>query len=79
MGVLISVITIPAAANAAVAAAYGSTSELGGSAAQLGINLAVMVVAGLLTLRAQRAALTRRIDRVLSTLGARGGRARPSV
>ena len=73
IGVLISVTTIPAAANAAVAAAYGATGELGGSAAQLGINLAVMVLAGLVTLRLQRAAFTRRLGGVLervSRLGA---------
>ena len=73
IGVLISVTTIPAAANAAVAAAYGDSGELGGSAAQLGINLAVMVLAGLLTLRVQRAAFTRRLGGVLervSRLGA---------
>jgi hypothetical protein len=72
IGVLISVTTIPAAANAAVAAAYGATGELGGSAAQLGINLAVMVVAGLLTLRVQRAAFTRRLGGALERLGLLG-------
>jgi len=65
IGVLISVTTIPAAANAAVAAAYGATGELGGSVAQLGVNLAVMVLAGLVTLRVQRAAFTRRLGGVL--------------
>ncbi len=72
IGVLISVTTIPAAANAAVATAYGSGHELAGSAAQLGLNLAVMVIAGLLTLRVQRAAFTRRVGGALERLARLG-------
>jgi uncharacterized hydrophobic protein (TIGR00271 family) len=54
VGVLISVTTIPAAANIGVAAAYGDWSEAGGAAAQLGVNLTSIVVAGVLTLFVQR-------------------------
>jgi uncharacterized hydrophobic protein (TIGR00271 family) len=54
IGVLISVTTIPAAANAAVALAYGVPSEAGGSALQLLINLAAIVAAGIATLLVQR-------------------------
>ncbi|MEV6492157.1 DUF389 domain-containing protein, partial [Actinoplanes sp. NPDC051633] len=54
VGVLISVTTVPAAANAAVALAYGVRWEAAGSALQLLINLAAIVVAGVLTLLVQR-------------------------
>ncbi|WP_245716602.1 DUF389 domain-containing protein [Micromonospora humi] len=54
VGVLISVTTVPAAANVAVAAAYGVWHEAAGSALQLVINLAAIVLAGLLTLVVQR-------------------------
>jgi hypothetical protein len=51
---LISVTTIPAASNVAVAAAYGEWNDAGGAALQLGINLAGIVAAGVLTLYVQR-------------------------
>jgi len=54
IGVLISVTTIPAASNVGVAGAYGDWDEAGGAAAQLGINLTSIVLAGLLTLYIQR-------------------------
>jgi uncharacterized hydrophobic protein (TIGR00271 family) len=54
VGVLISVTTVPAAANVAVAAAYGVGDEAAGSALQLLINLAAIVTAGVLTLLTQR-------------------------
>jgi uncharacterized hydrophobic protein (TIGR00271 family) len=54
IGVLISVTTIPAAANVAVAGAYGHAAAAWGSLRQLGVNLATMLVAGTLTLGAQR-------------------------
>jgi uncharacterized hydrophobic protein (TIGR00271 family) len=54
IGVLISVTTVPAAANAAVAIAYGELKEAGGSALQLFINVAAIVTAGVLTLLVQR-------------------------
>jgi uncharacterized hydrophobic protein (TIGR00271 family) len=65
IGVLISVTTIPAAANIGVAAAYGDGSEVGGAAAQLGVNLASIVVAGVATLALQRSFYARRRRRLL--------------
>ncbi|MFB9236877.1 DUF389 domain-containing protein [Plantactinospora siamensis] len=55
VGVLISVTTVPAAANVAVATAYGVTHEAVGSALQLLINVSAIVLAGVLTLLIQRA------------------------
>ena len=54
VGVLISVTTVPAAANVAVALAYNVLDEAVGSAIQLLINLAAIVLAGVLTLLVQR-------------------------
>jgi uncharacterized hydrophobic protein (TIGR00271 family) len=54
IGVLISVTTIPAASNVGVSAAYGDWDSFWGSLGQLGINLAGILVAGSLTLLAQR-------------------------
>ena len=54
IGVLISVVTIPAASNIGVAVAYGNWGEAAGAAGQLGINLAAIVLAGVLTLYLQR-------------------------
>jgi uncharacterized hydrophobic protein (TIGR00271 family) len=54
VGVLVSVTTIPAASNLGVAAAYGAWEDAGGAAGQLGINLAGIVAAGVLTLFVQR-------------------------
>lgn len=54
VGVLISVTTVPAAANAAVALAYGVGFEAVGSAVQLLINMVAIVVAGVLTLLVQQ-------------------------
>jgi uncharacterized hydrophobic protein (TIGR00271 family) len=50
VGVLVSVTTIPAAANVGVATAYGAWSEVGGAAAQLAINIVGLVAAGVVTL-----------------------------
>jgi uncharacterized hydrophobic protein (TIGR00271 family) len=50
VGVLVSVTTIPAASNVGVASAYGDWDAASGAAAQLGINLAGIVVAGVATL-----------------------------
>jgi uncharacterized hydrophobic protein (TIGR00271 family) len=54
IGVLISVTTIPAAANIGVAAAYADWPAWRGSMAQLAINLTSIVVAGTATLYIQR-------------------------
>ena len=53
VGVLVSVTTIPAVANMGAATAYGNWVELGGAAAQLGINLLGLLVAGTVTLLVQ--------------------------
>jgi uncharacterized hydrophobic protein (TIGR00271 family) len=55
VGVLISVTTIPAAANAAAALAYWVPDEAVGSLIQLGLNLSAIVVGGVLTLGLQKA------------------------
>jgi uncharacterized hydrophobic protein (TIGR00271 family) len=54
VGVVISVTTIPAAANLGVAAAVSNGEEAAGAAAQLGVNVAVMIAAGALTLVVMR-------------------------
>jgi uncharacterized hydrophobic protein (TIGR00271 family) len=59
VGVFISVTTVPAAGNIAVAIALEHWSEVGASLIQLGVNLAGMIVAGVLTLALQRALWTR--------------------
>jgi uncharacterized hydrophobic protein (TIGR00271 family) len=59
VGVLVSVTTIPAAANIGVAAALGD-DEVGGAAAQLAINLGAIVTAGVAVLYFQRLLYLRR-------------------
>ncbi|SDT69857.1 DUF389 domain-containing protein [Jiangella sp. DSM 45060] len=59
VGVFISVTTVPAAGNLGLALALGDGAEVGGAAAQLGINLAAIVLAGILTLIALKAATGR--------------------
>lgn len=54
VGVFISVTTVPAAGDFALALALGNPREMGGSATQLGVNLAAMLLAGVLTLLAQK-------------------------
>jgi len=81
VGVFISVTTVPAAGNLAVAAALGHVAELRGATAQLGINVAAIVVAGVLTLVVQRAVISTR-RRIVSRAGgvgeSRGGRPSPT-
>ncbi len=60
VGVLISVTTIPAAANIAVAAAFTNADELEGAATQLAVNLGAIVLAGVITLFVQRKLYQRR-------------------
>jgi uncharacterized hydrophobic protein (TIGR00271 family) len=60
IGVLISVTTIPAAANVGVAAAYSDWDSFGGSIGQLGLNIASLLLAGTLTLTVQRGLFNRR-------------------
>jgi uncharacterized hydrophobic protein (TIGR00271 family) len=70
IGVLISVTTIPAAANIGVAAAVADWSEWRGAMAQLAVNLTAIVLAGVTTLYIQRRLYERRRKRHL------GGEAR---
>jgi uncharacterized hydrophobic protein (TIGR00271 family) len=67
VGVAISVTTVPAAANAAVALAYGDTAQTIGSADQLLLNLLGIVLAGTLTLLAQKWLWARRRERTART------------
>ncbi len=60
IGVLVSVTTIPAASNIAVAAAYGDWAEWRGAQLQLAVNLAAIVIAGVGTLFVERWAYQRR-------------------
>jgi uncharacterized hydrophobic protein (TIGR00271 family) len=59
-GVLISVTTIPAAANIGVQAAYENWADWRGSMEQLAINLGAICAAGIVTLLVQRVVFTRR-------------------
>ncbi|MFF3203075.1 DUF389 domain-containing protein [Streptomyces sp. NPDC002962] len=54
VGVAISVTTVPAAANAAVALSYGDMAQTRGSTEQLLLNLLGIILAGTLTLLAQK-------------------------
>ncbi|MFF7310486.1 DUF389 domain-containing protein [Streptomyces sp. NPDC008137] len=54
VGVAISVTTVPAAANAAVALSYGDTNQTWGSTQQLLLNLLGIIVAGTATLVTQK-------------------------
>ncbi|RII20990.1 hypothetical protein DSC45_01120 [Streptomyces sp. YIM 130001] len=72
IGVAISVTTVPAASNAAVALSYQDYDQTWGSAAQLLANLGSIVLAGTLTLLAQKAYWSRQRER-----GA-GPKARPA-
>jgi uncharacterized hydrophobic protein (TIGR00271 family) len=65
IGVLISVTTIPAAANIGVAVAVADWSEWRGAMAQLLVNLTAIVFAGVTTLYAQRRLYERRRRRHL--------------
>ncbi len=60
IGVLISVTTIPAAANIGVAAALGDSSEWVGAIEQLALNLAAILAASIGTLYLQRRLYLRR-------------------
>ena len=60
IGVLISVTTIPAAANIGIAAAFGNWHTFAGSTGQLAVNLAGILIAGTLTLYIQRLLYQRR-------------------
>jgi uncharacterized hydrophobic protein (TIGR00271 family) len=65
IGVLISVTTIPAAANVGVAVAYGAWGDAGGAAAQLAINVVAILASGLVVLWVAEQARRRRHERRL--------------
>ena len=65
IGVLVSVTTIPAAANIGVAFAYSDWTEWRGAMLQLAVNLAAIVLAGVATLFVQRRLYVRRHRRHL--------------
>ena len=54
VGVFISVTTVPAAGNLALGLAVGARSEITGSAQQLGMNIAAMILAGIVVLALMR-------------------------
>jgi uncharacterized hydrophobic protein (TIGR00271 family) len=66
IGVLISVTTIPSAANIGVAFAFADWSEWRGAMAQLALNLTGIVLAGITTLFVQRRLYVRRRVKHLS-------------
>jgi uncharacterized hydrophobic protein (TIGR00271 family) len=70
VGVLISVTTIPAAANIGIAAALGNWDDWRGAMLQLSINLVAIVLAGVTTLFIQRRLFERRRRRHLRELHA---------
>jgi hypothetical protein len=77
IGVLVSVTTIPAVGNLGVATAYGAWNEVGGSALQLGINVAGLVAAGVATLAGQASLTGRSRPEGLSPARARHRAASP--
>ncbi len=60
VGVLVSVTTIPAAANIGIAAAYADWTEFRGAVLQLAVNLTAILVAGVGTLFIERSIYVRR-------------------
>jgi uncharacterized hydrophobic protein (TIGR00271 family) len=68
IGVFISITTIPAAANAGVAAAYGDAASFWGSLGQLVVNLSGILLAGTLTLIIERLMYARRRRRHVAAL-----------
>jgi uncharacterized hydrophobic protein (TIGR00271 family) len=69
IGVLISVTTVPAAADIAVSAAYDNPRELRGAALQLGINVAMLLVSGIVTVKLQQLGFVRRLRRERAARG----------
>lgn len=59
VGVLISVTTVPAAADASLGAVFGHWTDCFGSLTQLGINVVALLVAGSVTLAVQRLMFSR--------------------
>ena len=69
IGVLVSVTTMPAAANIAVSAAYSHWDNLWGSTLQLLVNLGALIVGGTGTLLVERWAYQRRAIRQAKKAG----------
>ena len=69
IGVLISATTIPAAGNCGLALAYGNVDEMTGSLIQLGVNVVVIQIASLITLRIQRFTFAIRLARFVEKVG----------
>lgn len=78
IGVLISVTTIPAAANIGVSAAYGDWSSWRGSQIQLAANVTMLLLSGIVTLAVQRGLYRRRRSRHLRELEEAAGVTRSS-
>jgi uncharacterized hydrophobic protein (TIGR00271 family) len=85
IGVLISVTTIPAAANVGVAVAYADWPAFRGSLTQLGVNVVAILLSGTVTLALQRWLYERRRRRHLRggslprwRIGARASRTDPA-
>ena len=72
VGVLISVTTVPAAANIGISFVYQDWSAWRGSQGQLMINLSCIVLSGILTLTIQQLAYRRRLARHQGDLRAAG-------
>lgn len=70
VGVFISVTTVPAAGDLALSLALWAPHHIGGAAAQLGINLAGMTIAGVVTLLLQRTIWHAYIKRATKKSGA---------
>jgi uncharacterized membrane protein len=69
VGVAISVTTVPAAANAAVAFSYQEYKQAWGSTEQLLLNLLGIVLAGTLTLLVQKFLWARQRERTAARSG----------
>ena len=76
-GVFISVTTVPAAGNIALGLAFGAWHEVTGSAAQLGLNVVGMALAGWATLAVQREVWKRVPARRRTLIGGRTVLGRP--
>jgi uncharacterized hydrophobic protein (TIGR00271 family) len=76
-GVFISVTTVPAAGNIALGLAFGAWHEVWGSAAQLGLNLVAMSLAGWATLALQQRVWARVPARRRTVFGGRSLMGRP--
>ncbi|WP_329380626.1 DUF389 domain-containing protein [Streptomyces sp. NBC_01351] len=74
VGVAISVTTVPAGANAAVALSYGDFGQMWGSGVQLALNLAGIILSGTLTLIAWKLLWRTQQSRMIRKPGAPRGK-----